>query len=411
MTGAHWRPFAVLVTGNVFFGSGLYFHSLLYNFYLDALGFDEGTMGLAQAALVSGGLVALIPAGRLIDRFGGRGVYGAAAVVCGGGLAATALVTRPIAILTASFLAGLGTTAWRVAMAPLILDLAPVAYRSRAFSWNVAALVGSGALWMWLAGVLPEWVAAADRLSGLRAALVMGAGGTVLALFAGLRLRETARWRAPDGRSEPIGSVQGLERRFGVAVGAVALWMLGPALVLPFFNIYFERAFALSLGHVGGIFALSQVLVGIVIVAGGEAAHRVGTHRMLTSWTLLFAPALWLLAAVETLGVAVAVYAFQAVISPATNPLIDELLLRGAPAARRGAVSSWRNAATEVSGIVGAALGGRLLAGTSFVWLFVVAGGVGGVGAVAMRSALLRLRGDPLSSARHGSSAKRPPGR
>jgi predicted MFS family arabinose efflux permease len=105
---------------------------------------------------------------------------------------------------------------------------------------------------------------------------------------------------------------------------------------------------------------------------------------MLAVWTLGFGPLLWMLASVDALALAMGFYFLQGIVSPASNPLIDEILLRDAPASQRGLVSSWRNAATEIAGIVGAAVGGVLLGWLSFRHLFVIAGSVGAVGAVVL---------------------------
>ena len=60
----------------------------------------------------------------------------------------------------------------------------------------------------------------------------------------------------------------------------------------------------------------------------------------------MFGPTMLAMAVVGSLGLATVLYLVQGFVSPATNPLIDQILLELAPASRRGMVSSWRNAAT-----------------------------------------------------------------
>ena len=64
MTGNTRIPSSAIVflAANVLFGSGLFFHAFLYNFYLDKLGMSPAVMGRAAAALTTGGLVTLLPA-------------------------------------------------------------------------------------------------------------------------------------------------------------------------------------------------------------------------------------------------------------------------------------------------------------------------------------------------------------
>jgi hypothetical protein len=74
-------------------------------------------------------------------------------------------------------------------------------------------------------------------------------------------------------------------------------------------------------------------------------------------------------------------YVLQGIIPPATNALIDQLLMEHAPPERRGAVSSWRNAATEAGGFAGASGGGYLLERSAFGTLLGAAGSVAVLGA------------------------------
>jgi predicted MFS family arabinose efflux permease len=66
-------------------------------------------------------------------------------------------------------------------------------------------------------------------------------------------------------------------------------------------------------------------------------------------------------------------------VAPATNPLIDQLVLERVDRGRHGAVAAWRNAAAEASGALGASLGGYVLTATSFSVLFATAGVLGAV--------------------------------
>jgi MFS family permease len=377
---------------NVLFGSGLFAHGFLYNFYLAELRAGPAAMGAAAAALTAGGLAALAPAGVLVDRAGPRRTYLLAAVTAAAGLMAGSFAESLPALYAAAFVAGAGTAAWRVAMGPATLALASGPTQARAFSWNVGLLLTSGAVWTWGAGAVPALLG--GGMPGVRAALAIGAGGTLLggALFATVRL---------PAREDASPSPQTAARRRSLAeslavpapvlarVALVALWMTAAALVIPFFNLYFQQAHRLPIGRIGGLLAAAQAASAVAVFASGSLAARLGPARVLLGWVLLFGPAVWGMAAVAALGPAVALYMVQGFAAPATHPLVDQLLLRDAPEDRRGAVSSWRNAATEGSGLAGAALGGVLLERTSFGVLFGVAGALGLAAGGALAAAFL----------------------
>jgi predicted MFS family arabinose efflux permease len=380
---------------NVLFGAGLFAHAFLYNFYLDALGFGEGAMGVAAASLTAGGLLTLAPAGLALDRWGSRSVYLGAVALAATGLVLGAWAERPAAVFAAAAVAGLGTASWRVAMGPVLMETAGPELRSRAFSWNVAFLLASGAVWTALAGSLSAWAGGGvSSLGGIRAALLLGAAGTALAGGAFLLLpdqgREAAAARAA---TTPEGAPRGLSLPRGVAVlvAAVFVWMLGAALVLPFFNLYFQRVHGMDVEEIGLIFAAAQALAAVVVFGGGELAQRWGPRRAFGVWAALFPLALLALVLGPGAWLAVAFFAVQGLPSPATNPLLDEIVLDTAPPEQRGAASSWRNGATEASGLVGASLGGVLLERAGFGPLMTVAAVVAAVGAWALWRSFSRV--------------------
>ncbi len=179
----------------------------------------------------------------------------------------------------------------------------------------------------------------------------------------------------------------------------VAGWMFAPALVMPFFNIFFQRQFDLPVAQIGIIFAAAHGVTAFAIFGSGELASRLGPRRALAGWMLLFGPTLLLMTAAGSLGPVIVLYLVQGFVSPATNPLIDQILLELAPSERQGAVSSWRNAATDGSGAGGAAVGGMVLDGASFGALFVLAGIVALVAAPLLIYGLMRRRvAQPVSA-------------
>jgi MFS transporter, AAHS family, benzoate transport protein len=372
-------PIVSFIAGNLLFGTGLIFHAFLYNFYLDALHLSSSVMGYAAAALAGGGLVTLLPAGAFTDRAGPRGAVTTAAVVLALGLALGAIATTPSAVYAAAAAAGAGSGMWRVATPPILMALSESGNRTRAFAWNVGLLVVWGGLGTALAGAMSQWL-------GTRSTLLFGAAlsAASLALFRKLPVAEQ-----PAPRVLPVSPT----RELLLLVGLVAAWMLAAAVVAPFFNIFFARRHHVSIEQIGFIFAVANVCWALAVIGSGELARRVGGTRVLGSSLLLFAPALWGLSVAGTVGLAIALYLFQGLIGPVTNPLIDQWLLGQTPPERHGTVSSWRQVAADGSAMIGAGLGGRLLEGGGFERLFVVAGAIGLVGALGLIAGARRRAG------------------
>src|SRR5947199_330052 len=292
-------PILSVIAGNVLFGTGLIFHAFLYNFYLEALHFSADVMGDAAAALAAGGLVTLLPAGAFTDRAGPRAAVATAAVVLATGLALGAVATTPFAVYAAAAVAGAGSGIWRVAMPPVLMGLTEPGTRARAFAWNVGMLVVWGGLGTAMAGATSEWLEGGwgfQHTAALRGALLLGAVGSAASLSVFRRLQMPAKGMlrtAPAAQSVPVGTSQQATRQMLLLVGLVAVWMLGPALAAPFFNIFFAREHGLSIERIGFILAAGNVCWALAVFASGEVARRVGVGRVLVVSLLFFAPAMW----------------------------------------------------------------------------------------------------------------------
>lgn len=382
------RVLMLFLGANVLFATGLIFHAFLYNFYLEALALPEDVMGNAAAALTAGGLLVLLPAGAVADRFGPRATLTASSLVLAAGLAAGALVTAPLAIYAAAIVAGSGSGLWRVAVGPVLMGCTDAASRSRAFAWNVGLLVAWGGIGMALAGSTSTWLESGGmtRLAALRVTLLGSAALSLLSVLA---------FRVAGSSAGPVAVPSGLRRAPREAllpVTLVALWMLGPAIAAPFFNIYFTRTFDRSIQWIGIGMGTVSLIWALAVIASGEVARRAGVRRMLAIVVLGFAPAMLGLTLAGSLQLAFGLYLLQGIISPVANPLIDQWLLGLVPEDRRGVVSSWRQMAADLSAMAGASLGGALIAGAGgggFTLLFLCAGVVGlaGGGALALTAA------------------------
>jgi predicted MFS family arabinose efflux permease len=326
-----------------------------------------------------------------------------AAILAAAGLGAGAFARTPLPIYGAAFLAGAGTSTWRVATGPLLMRLTTERTRERAFSWNVALLLGFGAAWTAAAGAAPGWLEQAlglGPIGGLRAGLFFGALGTLLSLilFALLpassdsrgAVAAPARLPAPAARAGAMPEDAGLSLALLGLILVVAVWMAAGGLVIPFLNLYFMREHGWAVARIGLLFAAAQAVTALIVVASGDLAARFGARRMLLLWALPFAPLLWGLSVAGPTQLAIGLFLFQGFVPPATNPLIDQLLLERAPPGRQGAISTGRNAATEVAGLVGASGGGALLQATGFGALFGVAGAVALAGSLGLLLAFRR---------------------
>jgi predicted MFS family arabinose efflux permease len=319
-----------------------------------------------------------------------------AAATCAAGLAAGAVTTAPLAVYVAAAVAGAGGAFWRVAQAPTLIRLAPPTVRARIFSLNVAVIIGSGAAGMAVAGATPAWLEAGlgvTRLTALRLGLAIGAACTGLSflVYAALRLPAASQeLPASPAHAEQSAIPPAPSRQVLLAVFLVGVWMLGPALVAPFFNLYFFKTFSLSVERVGLIFAVGNGLWAVAVLASGESALRWGVRRVAAACLFLFGPVVLLFPFAGLAG-SLVLFLVNGAAQPMVNPLIDQALMERSLPARRGMVSGWRNIAADLSAMAGASVGGWILATSSFTGLFISAGIVALMAALPLTLVLFRL--------------------
>ena len=386
--------------GNVCLATGLIVHAFSFNFYLRGLGYTASVMGHQVTAMTLGGLIALLPAGAVIDRHGTRTALIGGVVLTVVGLVVSALVRHALTIEMAAVVLGLGGATCRVSWGPAIMRVAEGPQRSRAFTWNVSVLIGTGAIWTVLAGSAPTWLgrtplAHATGLTGTQLVLIGAALMSALAIPCYWRLHALAAPRASGAHAPRETAVrrEPLPADVKRILALVAVWMLASALVLPFLNIFFTDRFAMPVASVGSLFAFAQVMNAVVLIGAAELARRFGPRRTLTWWTVALAPSLWGLAVVTALPLAVGLYLVQGIVAPATNPLIDQLVLERVKRERHGVVAGWRNAAAELAGGVGASVGGHLLDASSFGRLFLIAGAVAAGASAALIASIAGIAG------------------
>jgi MFS family permease len=381
------RPLTMFIVGNVLFATGLILHAFLYNFYLDALGLSPEALGYAASALTVGSLGTLIPAGMLADRAGPKTTLLVGVAVLVSGLASGAVVATPLAACGAAVMAGAGSAFWRVATAPLLMRLTVRERRAQSFAWNFGALAAWSGVGLAVAGTASTWIEARwglGRLLALRVTLMAGALVSAASWLVYRRLQVDVDPAIVTDAGEPAPAYEAGERTILALIGILAVWLVGPALVSQFFNIFFVRVHHLSIQRVGFVFAAGSWCWAVVVLASGRLARRIGVRRLLFAATLAFVPAVWGLTLGGGVAFAIALYLLVGAIAPVTTPLIDQWLLDQTPRERQGAVSSWRQVAADVSAIAGGAVGGRILARGSFDSLFLVAGAVGLAGALGL---------------------------
>jgi MFS family permease len=280
------RNLTLFYVGNVCFGAGLIVHAFAFNFYLRELGYSAAVMGDQVTAMTLGGLAALLPAGLLVDRAGARPAMITGVVLATAGLVAGALMRERALIQLTAAAVGAGAATCRVTWGPALMRLASPGARSRAFTWNVALLMGSAAAWNALAGAVPSLVSRVGTVAALSGNQLVLIGSALVTLLAApcywalhfsvppVAAAATDRRILLRKAAEMTARAAALPVSVHRALAFTAMFMLSDALVSPFLNIYFTDRFALPVATVGTLFAVALAVRAVVLGGAAEVARH-----------------------------------------------------------------------------------------------------------------------------------------
>lgn len=354
------RAFAVATTAHVL---GWIAHvSLVY--YLapvalrlaDAAGRDAWIFAGTSIASV----VAVLPAGRLADRYPRRRVLRAGLVVYA--LSYVPLLAWPAsfeAALAGTLLSGVALVLTVVSFNSYVADLLSGARRSAAYGNTGALTILAGAVGPFVAAAI--FRALGDDVLGIRVNSALFALGAATGALLTLRLPQAPASRQPLGHD--VLAVWRDERR---VVRPVALMYvvtgIGYGLTYPYFAVYFLDLLGVSKVAWGVVLGAATVASAAGSLAAGRLAGRFSPLRVaLVPQVVLFAA---VLAFLFPVGFVVLAGAFLArnLLSTTVAPTVNTLMMSRVADTSRARAQAWASLAWNVGWTVGAATGGLVLA-------------------------------------------------
>lgn len=351
----YWR----LLASEAFFDFGMFVFVFLYNLYLLKLGFRENFLGLMSSFMTGANVAGSILSVFAIKRFGMRRVLMA-------GFALTALLSAfrvaampGPALLGLAAAAGLASSVWPVALAPVIAAVTTGKSRARGFSFICSSGIAIGIFGSLAAGRLPGLVLrmhwASNEIGSYRVSLLAGCAIVLLSLWPLSRVKMSVI-PVPDERKLHRPSPAVL--RFLIAI---LVWNLATGVFNPFNNVFFARLH-MPVERIGAVFSISQVAQVAAILCAPFFFRRFGAVRAI--WGMELATAFGLLALATAAGPiwAAAAYtgfmAFQYMSEPGMFTVLMESV---APGERNGA-SALNFLVTFAGQAVAAAVAGSMLA-------------------------------------------------
>jgi hypothetical protein len=327
------RKLAQYLAAPVLLNLGLFIHVLLFNLYLADLGYREDFMGRQAALLTLGTALGTIPGAILVRRWGLR----LTGLLATAGVALTLLMraqSMGVALSVASVALGLMHGVWLVTNTPAIasLSLGPLG-----FSLNIGFSIAVGTIGGFVGGRLPGWIGMilSDPMLSTSPADLKRIALMLAALPVAIAAAVIAQISFPAAPPKDHARIQASRIFLLRYLPVVALWYAFCAGFSPFFNAYLRNRLSAPLPVIGTVFALSHLPQAAAILLMPIVIARLGLVRSVVATQVLAALGVLAMWQARTIPQAAAVYMLYLSLQVMSEPGLQNLLMRGVPAAER----------------------------------------------------------------------------
>lgn len=333
------------------FGTGMF--SVLYNLYIQGLGYNDSMNGTVVSIQSLATALMFIPIGLIGDRGSRKRILVLGALLSGTGLIARAFLASEFSLLGLAVYTGLFASFFQVLAIPFLAENTAKSARMRIFSIHASLVLASQVLGSMGGGFLADALQAfgLNKVDSLKTALFIGGLATFAAFIPLLFTtdKNDAHTRPldapiPHQPLRPGGAVTASGIGDFKVIGQFALAQLliglGSGLVVPYLNLYFTNRFSVSLSAVGILISLGQVMTIVSMLIGPSLVNRVGAVKAVVLFQVLSLPFLLLTGFTNVLLIASVGFLFRQALMNAANPIQSSILIDRVPDHRRGIANS-----------------------------------------------------------------------
>lgn len=348
------RNIKLFFLANVLYQIGTGMFSVLYNLYIQGLGYNDSMNGTVVSIQSLATALMFIPIGLIGDRGSRKRILVLGALLSGAGLIARSFLESEFSLLGLAIYTGLFASFFQVLAIPFLAENTAKAARMRIFSIHASLVLASQVLGSMGGGFLADALQAVgmNKVGSLKTALFIGGLATFAAFIPLLfttdqKAEEIQALDAPLTDHQPAhagGAVNtsglGDYKVIGQFALAQLLIGLGSGLVVPYLNLYFTNRFSVSLSAVGILISLGQVMTIVSMLIGPTLVNRVGAVRAVVFFQVLSLPFLLLTGFTNVLLIASVGFLFRQALMNAANPIQSSILIDRVPDHRRGIANS-----------------------------------------------------------------------
>ena len=287
------RPAKLFLASTILYWLGMTIVQLYLNFYLQGLGFDQGWIGLINAAPSLTTVVFTLVIGSVSQRLGPWMSMVVGTAIAGLGILGMVISPSPWMVLAASVINGLGGGFVWSNVGPFLMLNSQERQRSTLFSLQAALGTLTGFVANMGAGVLPGFLAGiaaapADSVLVMQVILTIAGAVYLSALVPILFARSPKESSVSEQAAQnvQVQVVAPVKRRLRPEITDPGLYFrlivpgaivgLGAGMIMPFMNIYIEGKFHIDFAGLGQLFAWASLATAVALMVQPLLADKFG---------------------------------------------------------------------------------------------------------------------------------------
>lgn len=332
-------------------GTGMF--SVLYNLYIQELGYSEAMNGRVVSLQSLATALLFVPIGIWGDKASRKNILVLGALFSGAAFILRASVSGQESLLALALVTGLFASFFQVLSIPFLAESIDSSRRLKMFSYFSSLVLASQVIGSLGGGVIADMIQSSgvSALSSFRIVLIAGGAGTLAAFIPMLFVKES-RKAAPDSKHAPSASLEaavldenpvqaaGDFKMIGRFIAPQLLVGLGSGLVVPYLNLYFTNRFAVSVSVMSLLISLGQIMTIVSMLIGPMLAAKAGQVKAIVIFQMLSLPFLLLTGFTNLALVASVSFLFRQALMNAANPIQSAVLIDRVSDKRRGIANS-----------------------------------------------------------------------
>lgn len=327
------------------FGAGFGVHRILFNFFLQSLGYDETLMGLLSTVSSLTVLISALPMGYLADSLGRKLSLILSGLVIGVSMLAMVLFPTVPMLIAMNILMGVGSSLGSVTSGPFLMENSGEVERTYLFSISSGLRMAAFSVGDWVGGYLPTWFSGIFDISPISSTAYAWSIGVaaVLVILAVLPRLLLKRNLLPfDERSifAPLSYAKEHPGTLSKLLLPMFITSIGAGLIMPFMNIFFSKVHNQPDPVIGTMFAWGSLAMGVGLILAPALADRFGKIKVVVFTQALSIPFLVMLGFSPLFGFSALAYYIRLTLMNMSSPVYQTFVMEQVDSESRAMVAS-----------------------------------------------------------------------